>query len=83
MRKAGAPFMGMQPLRCAYERVPGARHPASGSHPRAYARGTCSAVRGRTSLWFAPCLKRIPPLLFDLTFFLTSNINADNSEALH
>ena len=46
-RRAGAPFMGMRPRRSAYDRVLGARHPAPGSHPRADARGTCSAVRGR------------------------------------
>jgi len=32
-------------------------HPATGSHPRK--RGPCSAVRGRTWLWFAPCLTPI------------------------
>jgi len=31
-------------------------HPAPGSHPQ---RGPCSAVRGRTWLWFAPCLTPI------------------------
>jgi len=36
--------------------IPVRRHPATGSHPRA--RGPCSALRGRTSLWFATCLGR-------------------------
>jgi len=32
-------------------------HPAAGSHPHKW--GPCSAVRGRTWLWFAPCLTPI------------------------
>src|SRR5690349_5798480 len=45
-------------------------HPAPGSHPDKW--GPCSAVRGRTSFRFAPCLARIsqvfqPPVLFKST----------------
>jgi len=42
------------------------KHPATGSHPHKW--GPCSAVRGRTSFRFAPCLAPIsqvfqPPLV--------------------
>ncbi len=48
--------------------VPVRRHPATGSHPRA--RGPCSAVRGRTSLRFAPRGRRQRHFLFARTLFL-------------
>ena len=43
----------------------------------------CSAVRGRTSLRFAPRLRHISPLLFIPTHVRSSRISAMNSDALH
>ncbi len=87
----GAPrAVGIRPGRCAWIRLRSSA-PTIGSanaSPQAgpllhAAPNHCSAVRGRTSLRFAPCLRRISPLLFVQTLFESSNICAANSEALH
>ncbi len=71
---------GSASLQCAYVRL---RWRIPQGAPAPGFAEPCSAVRGRTSLRFAPRLRRISPLLFVRTLAWSSNICAANSEALH